>query len=218
MSNSFHWSYSSAVITHYVPQPLCLVRLAGFRLIEAGLSENLDVDCQPSLTMCCGLETEIMARAVRAGLVHMVQLASKTGATLAGKVFLIPRNSSHSPVSHSCDPHHSSPFWIILCSDNGKFELASSVLTSAAKVRLVSGIWALSCCPFCMLWLFQFEQSLRNADDPKNLHQQSIAQATVVYYCSRMEAVSLMPRQTYHILHVPVLSHVPRLGRRVTTP
>jgi hypothetical protein len=76
-----------------------------------------------------------MARAVRAGLVHMVQLASKTGATLAGKVFLFPRNSSHSPVSHPCDPHHSYLFRIILSSDTGKFELASSVLTSAAKVR-----------------------------------------------------------------------------------
>jgi hypothetical protein len=32
-----------------------LVRLAGFRLIEAGLPEDLDVDCQPSLSMCCGL-------------------------------------------------------------------------------------------------------------------------------------------------------------------
>ncbi|KAH9075682.1 hypothetical protein EDB83DRAFT_2218480 [Lactarius deliciosus] len=68
-----------------------------------------------------------------AGLVHMLQLASKTGATLA---------------------------------DSGKYELASSVLTSAAK----------------------FEQCLRNVDDPKNIHRQSIAQATVVYYCSRMEA------------------------------
>ena len=34
---------------------LTLVRLAGFRLIEAGLPEDLDVDCQPSLSMCCGL-------------------------------------------------------------------------------------------------------------------------------------------------------------------
>ena len=49
------------------------------------------------------------------------------------------------------------------------------------------------CRPFCMLWLFQFEQRLRDADDHQNLHQQSIAQATVVYYCSRMEAVSLVP-------------------------
>jgi hypothetical protein len=81
--------------------------------------------------------------------------------------------------------------------------LASSVLTSAAKVRLVNGIWAISCCPFCMLWLFQFEQSLRNADDHQNLHQQSIAQATVVYYCSRMEAVSLMPRQAYRKHQIP---------------
>jgi hypothetical protein len=56
-----------------------------------------------------------------------------------------------------------------------------------------------SCCPFCTLWLFQFEESLRNADDPQNLHQQSIAQTTVVYYCSRMEVVSLMSRQTYRV-------------------
>ncbi len=31
------------------------VRLAGFRLIEAGLPENLDVDCQRFLSICCGL-------------------------------------------------------------------------------------------------------------------------------------------------------------------
>jgi hypothetical protein len=102
VSNRFHWSYSSAVITHYVSLPLCPVRLAGFRLIEAGLPENLDVDCQPSVTMCCSLEIEW--RAVRAGLVHMLQLASKTGATLAGKVFLFPGTvPTHSPVSHPCD-------------------------------------------------------------------------------------------------------------------
>lgn len=199
MSNSFHWSYSSAVITHYVSLPLCSVRLAGFRLIEAGLPENLDVDCQPSLAMCCSLEIDW--RAVRAGLVHMVQLASKTGATLAGNVFLFQEQFPPTALYHI---RVTSPFfWIILRSDTGKFELASSVLTSAAKVRLVNGIWAISCCPFCMLWLFQFEQSLRNADDHQNLHQQSIAQATVVYYCSRMEAVSLMPRQTYRKHQIP---------------
>jgi hypothetical protein len=33
------------------PTSTTLVRLAGFRLIEAGLPENLDVDCQPSLSM-----------------------------------------------------------------------------------------------------------------------------------------------------------------------
>lgn len=91
-----------AVITPYVPLPLHSVRLAGFRLIEAGLPENLDVDCQPSLTMCCTLEIEW--RAAHPGLVHMVQLASKTGAILAGKVSLFPRNISHSPVSPPCDP------------------------------------------------------------------------------------------------------------------
>jgi hypothetical protein len=52
------------------------------------------------------------------GLVHMVQLGSKTGATLAGKVSLFLRNISHSPVSPPCDPHHSPnlPFFGLFCS------------------------------------------------------------------------------------------------------
>ncbi|KAH9048810.1 hypothetical protein EDB84DRAFT_1434083 [Lactarius hengduanensis] len=111
---TYLWNHSSSMrlmAGDQIPAVVAALRLAGFRLIEAGLPEDLDVDC----------------------LVHMLQLASKTGATLA---------------------------------DSGKYELASSVLTSAAK----------------------FEQCLRNADDPKNIHRQSIAQATVVYYCSRMEA------------------------------
>ncbi|KAI9460127.1 hypothetical protein BJY52DRAFT_1222744 [Lactarius psammicola] len=111
---TYLWNHASSMrllAGDQIPAVVAALRLAGFRLIEAGLPEDLDVDC----------------------LVHMLQLASKTGATLA---------------------------------DSGKYELASSVLTSAAK----------------------FEQCLRNADDPKNIHRQSIAQATVVYYCSRMEA------------------------------
>ncbi|KAI9445576.1 hypothetical protein H4582DRAFT_2125818 [Lactarius indigo] len=111
---TYLWNHSSSmrlIAGDQVPAVVAALRLAGFRLIEAGLPEDLDVDC----------------------LVHMLQLASKTGASLA---------------------------------DSGKYESASSVLTSAAK----------------------FEQCLRNADDPKNIHRQSIAQATVVYYCSRMEA------------------------------
>lgn len=73
-----------------------------------------------------------------------------------------------------------------------------------------------ACRPFRVLWLFQFEQSLRNADDQQGSHQQSIAQATVVYYCSRMEAVSLVPCETFRIHRVPMLSHMARLGRKVT--
>ena len=92
------------------PTSTTLVRLAGFRLIEAGLPENLDVDCQPSsLSMCCGLEFE--RSAVPAGLVHMLQLASKTGATLAGKVFLFPRNRSHGPQSPRVTLIIFIPFW-----------------------------------------------------------------------------------------------------------
>lgn len=110
------------------------VRLAGFRLIEAGLPEDLDVDCQPSLSMCCVWDIERRPKRSYPGLVHMLQLASKTGATLAGKVLPFPRNWSHSPVT----PCVTCFFWIVLFSDSGKYELASSVLTSAAKVRVVT--------------------------------------------------------------------------------
>ncbi|THH12968.1 hypothetical protein EW146_g7196 [Bondarzewia mesenterica] len=50
--------------------------------------------------------------------------------------------------------------------DVRRFETAASVLGSAAK----------------------YEERLRSVDDPQGTHQQSKAQATVVYYCSRMEA------------------------------
>ncbi len=67
---------------------------------------------------CVALQSQIEGRAVHAGLVHMVQLASKTGTTLAGKVFLFPRNSSHSPVSCPRNLHHSPnlPFSGFFCS------------------------------------------------------------------------------------------------------
>ncbi|KAI0063230.1 hypothetical protein BV25DRAFT_1899548 [Artomyces pyxidatus] len=87
------------------------LRLSGFRLIEAGLPPKPSIE----------------------NLIHMLQLASKTGTTLA---------------------------------EIGKHEVASSVLGSAAK----------------------YEQSLRGANDPQGIYQQSKVQATVVYYCSRMEA------------------------------
>jgi hypothetical protein len=38
--------------------------------------------------------------------------------------------------------------------------------------------------------VLQFEESLRNVDDSQGLHQQAKARATIVYYSSRMEAVS----------------------------
>ncbi|KAI0307448.1 hypothetical protein B0F90DRAFT_1812932 [Multifurca ochricompacta] len=144
---TYLWNHSSSMrllVGDQMPPLVAALRLAGFRLIEAGSPENLDVDC----------------------LVHMLQLASKTGATLAGNMFPFPRNTSHGPISPRVTLTISF-FRTVLFPDLGKYELASSVLTSAAK----------------------FEQSLRNADDPQNnMHQQSIAQATVVYYCSRMEA------------------------------
>ena len=38
--------------------------------------------------------------------------------------------------------------------------------------------------------LLQFEEGLRNAADPNGLHQRAKIQATLLYYSSRMEAVS----------------------------
>ena len=73
-----------------------------------------------------------------AGLVHMLQLASKTGATLAGKVFPFPGTGPTSPVTPCVTLIMSCFFRPVLFSDSGKYELASSVLTSAAKVRVVT--------------------------------------------------------------------------------
>ncbi|KAI0045733.1 hypothetical protein FA95DRAFT_1596662 [Auriscalpium vulgare] len=108
------WNISSTLRPASSDQITSLVaalRLSAFRLIEAGLPPNPTIET----------------------FIHMLQLASKTGITLA---------------------------------EIGKHELASSVLGSAAK----------------------YEQSLRSQDDPQGMHQQLKAQATVVYYCSRMEA------------------------------
>lgn len=44
--------------------------------------------------------------------------------------------------------------------------------------------------------MLQFEESLRNVDDSQGLHQQAKARATIVYYSSRMEAVSDLNRGT----------------------
>ncbi|KAA1468362.1 hypothetical protein DENSPDRAFT_459873 [Dentipellis sp. KUC8613] len=111
---TYLWNESSAVrpgLDDQITTLVAALRLSGFRLIEAGLpsKRNLEV------------------------LIHMLQLASKAGTTLA---------------------------------DVGKVELAASVLGSAAK----------------------YEECLRSIEDPQGAHQQSRAQATVVYYCSRMEA------------------------------
>ncbi|KAF9036526.1 hypothetical protein BDZ89DRAFT_1130162 [Hymenopellis radicata] len=89
------------------------LRWAAFRLVEAGLEPRPGIE----------------------SLLHILQLASKTGATL---------------------------------SENGRNDLAGSVLTSAAK----------------------FEELLRNADDPEGTHRQARACAIVVYFSARMEAAS----------------------------
>ncbi|KAI0318005.1 meiosis protein SPO22/ZIP4 like-domain-containing protein [Amylostereum chailletii] len=110
------WNVSSSIRpTSEVPESetasvIAALRLSALRLIEAGLPPK------------CGIDA----------LVHMLQLASKTGTTLA---------------------------------EVGKSDMASTVLTSAAK----------------------YEESLRNAKDPQGAYQQAKAQATAVYYCSRME-------------------------------
>ncbi|GBE78570.1 hypothetical protein BKA93DRAFT_799652 [Sparassis latifolia] len=93
------------------PAVFAALRLAGFRLIEAGLEQKP------------GIET----------LIHVLQLASKAGSSL---------------------------------SDAGSSDLATSVLGSAAK----------------------YEEALRNAQDPQHAHVQARVRATVMYYCSRMEA------------------------------
>ncbi|TFY60989.1 hypothetical protein EVG20_g7223 [Dentipellis fragilis] len=102
-----------------------------------------------------GLDDQITA-VVAALLIHMLQLASKAGTTLA---------------------------------DVGKVEVAASVLGSAAKVRKSANFYRprrpeLRSCHSRL----KYEECLRSIEDPQGAHQQSRAQATIVYYCSRMEA------------------------------
>ncbi|KAF8919157.1 hypothetical protein CPB85DRAFT_1429788 [Mucidula mucida] len=92
------------------------LRLAAFRLVEAGLEPRPGIE----------------------SLLHVLQLASKTGATLSAEF----------------NP------------ENGRNDLAGSVLTSAAR----------------------FEELLRNADDPEGTHRQARACAIIVYFSARMEA------------------------------
>jgi hypothetical protein len=49
----------------------------------------------PLRCMCCRLEIE--CRGVHPGLVHMVQLGSKTGATLAGKIVSLSQEQFPQP-------------------------------------------------------------------------------------------------------------------------
>ncbi|KIY53662.1 SPO22-domain-containing protein [Fistulina hepatica ATCC 64428] len=92
------------------------LRLAAFRLIEAGLESKPDI----------------------ISLIHVLQVASKTGASLC---------------------------------DVGKSTVANSVLTSAAKVGNLN-----------------YEELLRNAEDPENTHKEARATAVTLYYSCRMEA------------------------------
>lgn len=79
----------------------------------------------------------------------------------------------------------------------GNNDRAAGVLTSAAKVQ-TNFFFSRT----VRLKSDQFEELLRNADDPEGLHRQAKARATVVYYSSRMEAVSDLITLTYSLLIV----------------
>ncbi|GJE98003.1 SPO22 domain-containing protein [Phanerochaete sordida] len=93
------------------PEVVAALRMAGFRLIEAGLEQHQPFE----------------------GLVHVLRLASKAGASL---------------------------------SEVGRHGVATSILACAAK----------------------YEEQLRTIDDAESSHQQTRAQAVVLYHSSRMEA------------------------------
>lgn len=78
-----------------------------------------------------------------------------------------------------------------LPSELGDKDRAASVLVCAAKV--CSSLILASSVADVNPKLFnvpQYEELLQNADDPEGSHRQAKARATVVYYSSRMEAVS----------------------------
>jgi hypothetical protein len=105
------------------------------------------------------------------GLLHALQLASKTAVTLSGALDRFNRRLSRTHLVLSPP------------SEVGSNVVAGCVLTSAAKVINVTDPLST---PDVRL---QFEELLKNAGDPDGKHQQSIACATIVYHSSRMEAV-----------------------------
>ncbi|KAF7293678.1 hypothetical protein MIND_01147800 [Mycena indigotica] len=104
------------------------LRLAGFRLIETGLELKPEIE----------------------NLIHILQLASKTGSTL---------------------------------SEAGSGEV-TSVLSSAARVSLSSSGDAVR----IHSPMLQYEELLRNAEDPDSTHHVDRVCATLVYLAARMEA------------------------------
>ncbi|KAI9566962.1 meiosis protein SPO22/ZIP4 like-domain-containing protein [Boletus coccyginus] len=117
---------------------IAALRLAGFRLMEAGL------EAQPTIEVCAPLYPPITA------LLHMLQIACKTGITLSAA---------------------------------GNNESAACVLACAAKVH-----YFFHCVPLGSHCCVQYEEALRNVDDPEGQHLHARARVTIVYFSSRMEA------------------------------
>jgi hypothetical protein len=95
------------------------VRLSAYRLIEAGSPPK------PGIEGACASPSHLVAHLTRPseGLIHLLRLASKTGATLAG-VFWFSFLAIYLSRSH------------FVQTEIGKADLASTLLTSAAEVRL----------------------------------------------------------------------------------
>ena len=65
------------------PHLAVTVRLAAFRLIEAGIEDKPSIECMHSLSQMSHIRT--LSAPFPLALIHVLQLASKVGASLAGR-------------------------------------------------------------------------------------------------------------------------------------
>lgn len=172
----------------FAARPPHPVRLAGFRLIEAGLEHKPGVDSQPfhsPLDMGRSVLLRLTHRIT--ALVHVLQLASKTGAILSGKRKL----EIHVSVSVE---RLKLVFGVILAPFVSIRNQQARSRSQGPHLRCEgvepqhhgsqhSGNLMLS---------LQFEEQLRDDGNSTSAHDHAVASAVTLYYCCRMQAVSVV--------------------------
>jgi hypothetical protein len=138
--------------------------------MEAGLEQKPGIESKRYLKAisCFSGETLI---ASSLALIHILQTASKTGSILSGRCALTSAFTDNQQL-----PFLDHRNWKSSCSSQCSRERSQGTEPSSSCFKR-----------YLIFSTFQFEELLKKADDSG--HQQAKAQATVVYFSSRMEAV-----------------------------
>lgn len=172
---------------------LTSVRLAGFRLMEAGLEAQPTIEGSflRSQSLCPSLPPNHSIIAYAPDSMQNGNYAVR---------YVIVR-------------WYDTRWTSITCAEAGNNESAACVLACAAKVHYFFHSVPLGshCC-------VQYEEALRSVDDPEGQHLHARAQVTIVYFSSRMEAVRLLDSLGVAalIFIVILVRYAHRPGRKIT--